>query len=63
MNMERALNSEKSTEIAHPGATDSEIASYLFDLLGSAQRIAKARGMAALASKLEDARREAGRCR
>jgi hypothetical protein len=58
--MDRAL-SEKTGKSEMPMPTESEVASYLFDLLGSAQRIAKASGLRELASKLASAREEAGR--
>jgi hypothetical protein len=59
IDMERVL--KKAAKPAQPIPTEDEIASYLFDLLGSAQRIAKSRGLTKLASILGEAREEAGR--
>jgi hypothetical protein len=61
--MERTLHRNNGAKPPQPTPSESELASYLFDLLGSAQRIAKARGLTKLATILADAREEAGRHR
>ncbi len=61
--MERMLRSNKAAKSAQPIPCESELATYLFDLLGSAQRIAKSSGLTKLASILAEAKEEAGRHR
>jgi hypothetical protein len=59
IDMERLL--KKAVKPAQPIPTENEIASYLYDLLGSAQRIARGRRLTKLASILGDAKEEAAR--